>query len=85
VLAVTESERPHGLTHRELEVLTLLVDGASNAEIADTLRVKSRTIKAHVEHILEKLDIPTRAAAAGRAIQDGLLLSPEALAELRGR
>ncbi|MHA6795613.1 response regulator transcription factor [Pseudonocardia bannensis] len=85
VLTATVVERPHDLTRRELEVLTLLVDGGSNAEIAGTLQVTARTVKAHVEHILEKLGIPTRAAAVGRAIQDGLLLSPEALAGLDSR
>ncbi|WP_214371327.1 LuxR C-terminal-related transcriptional regulator [Pseudonocardia sp. H11422] len=80
----TEVDRPHGLTRHELEVLTLLVDGGSNAEIAGALQVPTRTVKAHVEHILDKLGVPTRAAAVGRAIQDGLL-SPEALAELDSR
>lgn len=85
VLAATRVHQPSGLTRRELEVLTLLVDGGSNAEIGRRLKVTARTVKAHVEHILQKLDTPTRAAAVGRAILDGLLLPPEALAELRAR
>ncbi|MCW3007779.1 MAG: transcriptional regulator, LuxR family [Solirubrobacterales bacterium] len=84
VLCAREVGRPHGLTQRELEVLTALVDGCSNAEIASKLWITSRTVKAHVEHILEKLDVPTRAAAVGRAIQQGLLLSTEAQVALDG-
>jgi DNA-binding CsgD family transcriptional regulator len=78
VLAVRNVARPHGLTRRELEVLTLLVDGCSNAKIAAQLWITTRTVKAHVEHILEKLAVPTRAAAVGRAIQEGLVLAPAA-------
>jgi DNA-binding CsgD family transcriptional regulator len=62
------------LTPRELEVLTLLATGASNADIADELFVVIRTVKAHVEHILEKLSVSTRTAAVTRAIHSGLLL-----------
>ncbi len=85
VLAATRVQQPNGLTRRELEVLTFLVDGGSNAEIGGRLKVTARTVKAHVEHILQKLDTPTRAAAVGRSIMEGLLLPPEALAELRSR
>jgi DNA-binding CsgD family transcriptional regulator len=76
VVVCGELDRPHHLTTRELEVLTYLVAGCSNADIAAQLWLSARTAKAHVEHILEKLEVPTRAAAAGRAIQEGLLLPP---------
>jgi DNA-binding CsgD family transcriptional regulator len=62
----------HGLTPRELEVLGLLIDGRSNHEIARALVVAPRTVAAHVEHILVKLDAPTRTLAAVRAERDGL-------------
>jgi DNA-binding CsgD family transcriptional regulator len=75
VVVVGELDRPHELTQRELQVLTYLVDGWSNVEIAAGLFVARRTVKAHVEHILEKLAVPTRAAAASRAIQEGLVLA----------
>jgi DNA-binding CsgD family transcriptional regulator len=74
VLLVRELESPYGLTRRELEVLTCLVAGASNAEIAAKLWVTTRTARAHVEHILEKLSVTSRSAAVGRAISEGLLL-----------
>jgi DNA-binding CsgD family transcriptional regulator len=62
----------HGLTPRELEVLGLLVEGASNHEIARTLVVAPRTVAAHLEHVLLKLGAPTRTVAAVRAERDGL-------------
>ena len=62
----------HGLTPRELEVLGLVVDGYSNQEIARTLVVAPRTVAAHIEHLLGKLDAPTRTLAAVRAEREGL-------------
>jgi DNA-binding CsgD family transcriptional regulator len=62
----------HGLTPRELEVLGLLVDGCSNQQIARALVVASRTVAAHIEHLLVKLQVPTRTLAAVRADRDGL-------------
>lgn len=61
-----------GLTPRELEVLGLVVDGCSNHEIARTLVVAPRTVAAHVEHLLVKLDATTRTLAAVRAEREGL-------------
>jgi DNA-binding CsgD family transcriptional regulator len=62
----------HGLTPRELEVLGLVVEGRSNQEIARSLVVAPRTVAAHVEHVLVKLDAPTRTLAAVRAEREGL-------------
>ncbi|WP_051684096.1 helix-turn-helix transcriptional regulator [Blastococcus sp. URHD0036] len=62
----------HGLTPRELEVLGLLVEGCSNQDIARTLVVAPRTVAAHLEHILVKLEAPTRTLAAVRAERDGV-------------
>jgi DNA-binding CsgD family transcriptional regulator len=62
----------YGLTPRELEVLGLLVEGASNHEIARTLVVAPRTVAAHLEHVLLKLGAPTRTLAAVRAERNGL-------------
>ena len=62
----------HGLTPRELEVLGFVVDGCSNQEIARTLVVAPRTVAAHVEHILLKLQAPSRTLAAVRAEREGL-------------
>jgi DNA-binding CsgD family transcriptional regulator len=61
-----------GLTPRELEILGLIVEGWPNARIAECLFVTRRTVNAHVEHILTKLDAGTRTLAAARAIRFGL-------------
>jgi DNA-binding CsgD family transcriptional regulator len=66
-----------GLTPRELEVLGLVIDGCSNAEIAHALFVAPRTTAAHIEHILAKLGAPTRTLAAVRAEREGLYVPPQ--------
>ena len=63
-----------GLTPRELEILGLLVEGWSNPRIAAALVVADRTVAAHVEHILAKLLVPTRVAAAVLALRLGLYI-----------
>lgn len=62
------------LTHRELEVLTLAAEGLSNGEIGEALIITPRTVATHVEHILDKIHAPNRAAAASYAIREGLTL-----------
>ena len=74
LVTVRPDAQVRGLTRREIEVLTLLAGGASNPAIASMLHVSHRTVATHVEHILEKLDVSTRAAAAGRAVREALLL-----------
>jgi DNA-binding CsgD family transcriptional regulator len=70
----------HALTHREFEVLGLLIAGRHNAEAAQCLAVTPRTIATHIEHILIKLDADTRALAAVRAQRRGLYIPPALLA-----
>ncbi|MEO6043968.1 MAG: helix-turn-helix transcriptional regulator [Tepidiformaceae bacterium] len=55
---------PNSLSERELQVLTLLADGQGNAEIAQFLWVSLNTVKTHVKHIFEKLDVHSRSEAA---------------------
>ncbi|WP_204153055.1 response regulator transcription factor [Leptolyngbya sp. CCY15150] len=61
------------LTHRELEILELIVAGGSNAKIANALDVTVGTIKTHVRHILSKLCADDRTQAAVRALRSGLV------------
>lgn len=55
------------LTSRERQVLDCLRQGKSNKEIAQTLNIAEPTVKNHVHHLLEKLDVTTRAQAAAHA------------------
>jgi DNA-binding NarL/FixJ family response regulator len=74
VLTMTDSEQRHGLTRRELEVLTHLAAGSTNDEIAAELVVTTRTVRAHVERIMDKLAVGSRSGAVARAIREGLLV-----------
>ena len=61
------------LSPRETEVLRLVIKGHSNAGIAAALQITHSTAKAHVAHILEKLNVATRAEASTEAMRRGLL------------
>lgn len=61
------------LSRRELEVLALIADGATNRQAAAKLFVSEATIKTHLLHIYEKLGVRDRAAAVGEAYKRGLL------------
>jgi ATP/maltotriose-dependent transcriptional regulator MalT len=61
------------LTLRELEVLKLVSAGFSNKEIADRSFVSLDTVKTHVRHIFEKLDVKTRLQASLKAKEMNLL------------
>lgn len=61
------------LSPRELEVLTLIVDGLSNQQIADKLIISLPTAKTHVRNILNKLAVDDRTQAAVQAMRRGLV------------
>lgn len=64
---------PNGLTDREVEVLRLLAEGMTNAQIAHRLHVVPKTAGHHVEHVYNKVGVSTRAAAALFAMEHGLV------------
>ena len=68
---VTRGERDH-LTARELEVLSLIAAGLSNAQIADRLVIAPKTAEHHVGNVLAKLGVRSRAEAAAHAVREGL-------------
>jgi DNA-binding CsgD family transcriptional regulator len=65
-------DAPDGLTARELEVLALVAEGRTDAEVADRLVVSLRTVHAHLRSIYRKLDLHTRSAATRYAIEHGV-------------
>lgn len=66
-----------GLSERELDVLTLLVSGATNKSIAAELGISENTIKTHLSHIFDKLAVQSRAEAVAAALQRGLVSPSE--------
>jgi DNA-binding NarL/FixJ family response regulator len=58
-----------GLSSREAEILLLLTRGKVNKEIADELSISTGTVRKHVENLFRKMSVPTRNAAALRAVE----------------
>lgn len=68
-----DAENPlTNLTEREVEVLRLVVQGASNREISDKLVITEGTVKSHISNILNRLDARDRTQAAVIAVRHGL-------------
>lgn len=63
----------YGLTDRELDVLSLIVDGLTNVQIAEKLVIAKATAKAHVHSILQKLYAENRTQATITALKEGLV------------
>lgn len=61
------------LTEREVEVLRLLAQGLTTAQTGSEMFISENTVKTHIRHILEKLDVSNRAEAVARATQLGLI------------
>jgi DNA-binding NarL/FixJ family response regulator len=71
VLAERISHRP--LTTREIEVLKMVAKGLGNKEIAANLNIAEATVKLHVSHVLEKLNVKDRTEAATAALRRGVI------------
>lgn len=61
----------HLLTKRECQVLQLLSEGQSNRKVSETLIISEKTVKNHVSHILQKMDVNDRTQAVVKAIRNG--------------
>jgi DNA-binding NarL/FixJ family response regulator len=61
------------LTPREREILKLLADGMSNADVAAKLFISQETVKSHVRHILAKLEADTRTHAVAIALRESII------------
>jgi DNA-binding NarL/FixJ family response regulator len=70
---VRAPESPEALTDREAQVLRLLARGKANKQIASSLYVSEKTVKAHVSSILMKLGVQSRTQAALYAVRTGLV------------
>jgi DNA-binding NarL/FixJ family response regulator len=71
-----ELEGEEALTEREIEVLRLVAQGASNSQIADALTISVNTVKVHLRNILDKLRLDNRTQAAAYALRCGLVAAP---------
>ncbi len=74
--AVNADAGEEALTGREIEVLRLVAQGASNPQIAETLGITVNTVKVHLRNILDKLQVENRTQAAAYAVRVGLAVSP---------
>src|ERR671918_1479372 len=70
---LTGKDREEMLTGREREILQLLADGMSNADVAKKLFISQETVKSHVRHILAKLEADTRTHAVAIALRDAII------------
>jgi len=62
-----------GLSPRESQILTLLAEGRTQRQIADELVISSKTVATHIQHLLSKLGVNTRAQAVSMAFRKGLV------------
>jgi DNA-binding NarL/FixJ family response regulator len=70
----SQSDRNRGLlSDREVEVLGCLARGQTTAQVAVALFISENTVKTHIRHILEKMEVNNRAEAVARAAQMGLI------------
>lgn len=65
--------RYDGLTDREREILVLIAEGLTNAQIADRLYISVKTVQTHRAHIMEKLDLHDRSLLVRYAVRKGLI------------
>ncbi len=68
-----KAKNTYGLTDREIEVLSLMVEGQNNEQIANNLVITISTAKAHVHNILQKLYVNNRTQATIKSSKEGLV------------
>lgn len=71
----TSPQNPGGLTSREVQVLRLVAEGATNRDIAEQLVISEKTVARHLSNIFAKIDVSSRAAATAYAYQNDLIPS----------
>jgi DNA-binding NarL/FixJ family response regulator len=73
---LAESRMGPAVTPREREILVLIAAGRANKSIGDLLGISEDTVKRHVSHILQKLEVHDRAQATAEAIRRGIVKIP---------
>lgn len=71
--AVADTRAAVDLTPREVEILQMVADSRSNAEIADTLHLSQHTVRNHIRNVLAKLDAHTKLEAVVMAVRSGAI------------
>ena len=74
--AATQGLRPEvvtQLTNREIECLQMIAKGLSNSEAADVLGLSKATVRTHLEHIYQKLEVSNRVEAVTEGIRQGII------------
>jgi branched-chain amino acid transport system substrate-binding protein len=82
VLTANLTTPPFGLTDRELEVASCVAGGLTNPEIAELFQCARRTVATHVEHILTKLNVASRAAVAALIVAADAYVAPLSTAKI---
>jgi len=72
-LITSDPKSSNELTPRELDILREIARGKSNKEIAEELYLSESTVKSHISHIFQKLNIKTRAEAVLYAVKNGII------------
>ncbi|MDP4114654.1 MAG: response regulator transcription factor [Bacteroidota bacterium] len=70
--APVKEEEDFGLTDRENEILSCLVNGLNNDDISDKLFISIQTVRNHIKHIYEKLHVHSKSQAVIKAIRQGI-------------
>ena len=68
-----DSEKINLLTTRELQILKMISHGGKNIEIANKMNISERTVKNHLSHIFEKIEVKDRTQAAVFAIRNNII------------
>jgi DNA-binding CsgD family transcriptional regulator/tetratricopeptide (TPR) repeat protein len=71
----TTRENPFGLTAREMDILSCLINGLSNHVIAKQLSLSTRTVEHHISSILQKMEVQSRNEAVARAVKNKIFPS----------